>query len=141
MSEEAEMENNMKRTKRSDKESDQWRLYRQITKQLRDGPYLRLIVQASAGTGKSYLLKAVCIWLLLNKASFKAAAPTGIVAANLEMEGTCVTATTCSGRPCSAVVVCYNELEDGNVEHTCSATLGWQGTGMLRTTCNLSQEP
>ena len=62
--------------------------------QLRNGPYLRLIVQASAGTGKSYLLKAICIWCLLNKVSFKSCAPTGIAAANLEVEGTGVAATT-----------------------------------------------
>ena len=69
-------------------------VYRQVTKQLRDGPYLRLIVQASAGTGKSYLLKAICLWCLLNKIVFKACAPTGIAAANLELEGTAVAATT-----------------------------------------------
>ena len=89
-----EMENNMNKSKQKGVDSDQWRVYKRVTKQLKDGKWLREIIQASAGTGKSYLLKAICIWCLLHKIPFKAAAPTGIAAANLEVEGTAVVATT-----------------------------------------------
>ena len=50
--------------------------------------------KASAGTGKSFLLKSVYLWCLLNKFKCKAAAPTGIAAANVEVAGTDVCATT-----------------------------------------------
>ena len=52
------------------------------------------MAQASAGTGKSYLLVAVCLWCILHKKKFKAAAPTGIAAANIEVPGTDIVATT-----------------------------------------------
>ena len=39
--------------------TDQWRVYQHIIGSIRRGEYLRLMVQASAGTGKSYLLTAV----------------------------------------------------------------------------------
>ena len=51
-------------------------------------------MQAPAGTGKSYVLKALCLWCLLNKKAYRAAAPTGIAAANLELPGTGAAATT-----------------------------------------------
>ena len=89
-----EMERNMRKTERSDGESDQWRLYKRIVLQLEHGPYLRLGVQASAGTGKSYLLKAVCLWCILHGIRFEAGAPTGIAAANLEVEDSGVAAST-----------------------------------------------
>ena len=40
-------------------ETDQWRVYRHIVDSLQEGRYLRLMVQASAGTGKSFLLATV----------------------------------------------------------------------------------
>ena len=48
----------------------------------------------SAGTGKSYLLTSVYLWCLVNKKKAKAAAPTGIAAANVEIDGTSVSAST-----------------------------------------------
>ena len=50
--------------------------------------------KASAGTGKSFLLTSVYLWCLLNKFKCKAGAPTGIAAANVEVAGTDVCATT-----------------------------------------------
>ena len=47
-----------------------------------------------AGTGKSFLLTTVYLWCLLKRKKVKAAAPTGIAAANVEVEGTDVAATT-----------------------------------------------
>ena len=89
-----EMEENMQRGSSPGVETDQWRVYRHIVRCLEHGPYLRIMVQASAGTGKSYLLKALCLWCLLHKLPFKAGAPTGIAAANIELPGTDVLATT-----------------------------------------------
>ena len=54
----------------------------------------QLSSQASAGTGKSFLLTSVYLWCLLNRFKCKAAAPTGIAAANVEVAGTDVCATT-----------------------------------------------
>ncbi len=60
-------------------EADQWRVYKYIIGQRQGGPKpLRLMVQASAGTGKSFLLTSVYLWCLLNKRACKAAAPTGL---------------------------------------------------------------
>eukprot|EP00973_Karenia_brevis_P076683 10651370-Karenia_brevis.AAC.1 len=55
---------------------------------------MRLMLQAAAGTGKSYLLVTVCLWCLINNKKFKAAAPTGIAAANIELPVTGIAATT-----------------------------------------------
>eukprot|EP00973_Karenia_brevis_P078937 10955070-Karenia_brevis.AAC.1 len=52
-----EMEGNM-RSGKIQGTTDQWRVYDHIVRHLEHGPYLRLMVQAPAGTGKSYLLKA-----------------------------------------------------------------------------------
>ena len=41
--------------------------------------------QASAGTGKSYLLSTIYLWCIVNGLNCKAAAPTGIAAANVEV--------------------------------------------------------
>ena len=46
------------------------------------------MVQASAGTGKSFLLTTVFLWAIVNGLKCKAAAPTGIAAANIEIENT-----------------------------------------------------
>ena len=45
-------------------------------------------------SGKSYMLTTVFLWCLLNNKQTRAAAPTGIAAANIEIEGTDVQATT-----------------------------------------------
>ena len=75
-------------------ETDQWRVYAHIIGAIAAGEYLRLMVQASAGTGKSFLLTTVFLWCLVNDKKCKAAAPTGIAAANVEIEGTDIAATT-----------------------------------------------
>ena len=67
--------------------TDQWRVYTHIVNSLRLGSPLRLMVQASAGTGKSFLLTTVYLWCLVNGKKAKACAPTGIAAANVEIEG------------------------------------------------------
>ena len=75
-------------------ETDQWRVYQHIVLSIQRGEYLRLMVQASAGTGKSYLLTTVYLWCIVHGKKTKAAAPTGIAAANIEVEGTDVCANT-----------------------------------------------
>ena len=46
--------------------ADQWRVYSEITDCLASGRWLRMIVQASAGTGKSFLLTSVFLYCLVN---------------------------------------------------------------------------
>ena len=46
--------------------TDQWRVYCEITDSLANGRWLRMIVQASAGTGKSFLLTSVFLYCLVN---------------------------------------------------------------------------
>ena len=91
-------------------ETDQWRVYRYIVKSIEDGRYLRLMVQASAGTGKSFLLTTVFLWCLVRErscqlgtcgeershqlGSCRAACPTGIAASNIELAKTSVSACT-----------------------------------------------
>ena len=58
------------------------------------GTPLRLLVQASAGTGKSFLLTTLYLWCLVHNKHAKACAPTGIAAANVEINGTDVSAST-----------------------------------------------
>ena len=67
-----------------------WRVYSHIVQKLaaNDGRPLRLMVQASAGTGKSFLLTTVFLWAIINGMECRAAAPTGIAAANIEVEQT-----------------------------------------------------
>ena len=67
--------------------SDQWRVYMHIVTALLTGDPLRLMVQASAGTGKSFLLTTIYLWCIVNGKLAKACAPTGIAAANIEIEG------------------------------------------------------
>ena len=50
--------------------TDQWRVYTHIVNSLRLGPPLRLMVQASAGTGKSFLLTTVYLWCIVNGSYF-----------------------------------------------------------------------
>ena len=52
------------------------------------------MVQASAGTGKSFLLSSVYLFCIVHGFRCKAAAPTGIAAANIEIPRTDVRATT-----------------------------------------------
>ena len=74
--------------------TDQWRVYQDIIDCLIKGRLLRLMVQASAGTGKSFLMTTIMLWCIVNGKKAKAAAPTGIAASNVEIEGTDVKATT-----------------------------------------------
>ena len=74
--------------------TDQWRVYKEIVDAIRDRRWLRLMVQASAGTGKSFVLSSVYLWCVLNNHKANAAAPTGIAASNIEIPGTDVAATT-----------------------------------------------
>ena len=67
--------------------TDQWRVYTFIVHSLRTGAPLRLMVQASAGTGKSFLLTTVYLWCIVHGKKAKACAPTGIAAANVEIAG------------------------------------------------------
>ena len=82
-------------------DTDQWRVYTKITAAIRDGRYLRLMVQASAGTGKTFLLTTVALWCKVHGQTrhseamvAKAAAPTGIAAANIDLSGTDIAAST-----------------------------------------------
>ena len=62
-------------------ETDQYRVFNFIIGQLEHGEKpLRLMIQASAGTGKSFLLTSVFLWAVLNGVKTKACAPTGIQA-------------------------------------------------------------
>ena len=74
--------------------TDQFRVYQHIVHCLETDSYLRLMVQASAGTGKSFLLNTVFLYCLVHGIRCKAAAPTGIAAANIEIPGTDVRAST-----------------------------------------------
>ena len=66
-------------------DTDQYRVFKFIIEALQgDGKPLRLMVQASAGTGKSFLLATVFLWCLVHKRKARAGAPTGIAAANIE---------------------------------------------------------
>jgi AAA domain len=87
-------ESNMQSGGSDEKPTDQWRVYVYIVRCLEHGPHLRLLVQAAAGTGKSYVLTSVYLWCLLNGKRCKAAAPTGIASANVSLEGTDVRAAT-----------------------------------------------
>ena len=55
---------------------------------------MRIMIQASAGTGKSFLLTTICLWCRLHNLNMEACAPTGIAAANIEIGGTDITAST-----------------------------------------------
>ena len=76
--------------------TDQFRVYDCIKRAVLDenAPKLRMMVQASAGTGKSFVLTTVFLLCLVHRIKCKAAAPTGIAAANIDLEGTDVGATT-----------------------------------------------
>ena len=62
--------------------TDQWRVYSEIIQALSSTDRrLRMMVQASAGTGKSFLLTTIYLWCCVHSMACKAAAPTGIVGA------------------------------------------------------------
>jgi hypothetical protein len=88
-----EREKNMQKGAK-EHDTDQWRVYKYIISKLTSEGALRLIIQASAGTGKSYLLTTVCLWCLVNRKDVCPAAPTGIAATNVEIHGTTLAATT-----------------------------------------------
>ena len=59
-------EQQMRTSERASGDTDQWRVYKFITESLAGGGKpLRLIVQASAGTGKSFLLSTVYLWCIV----------------------------------------------------------------------------
>ena len=75
--------------------TDQWRVYQEIIAALQTNVApLRLCLQASAGTGKSFLLETVHIWCGLHGHCVQACAPTGIAAARLRVLRTPVRAYT-----------------------------------------------
>ena len=67
--------------------TDQWRVYSTIIDALASGRRLRIMVQASAGTGKSYLMTTVMLWCAVHGKKSQAACPTGIAASNIDIEG------------------------------------------------------
>jgi hypothetical protein len=76
-------------------QTDQWRVYCEIRDKLaRCADPLRLVLQASAGTGKSFLLETVFLWSYLQGHVVLAAAPTGIAAARLRVRKTPIKAAT-----------------------------------------------
>ena len=74
--------------------TDQLRVYAGIVHALPTKRCLRMMVQASAGTGKSFLLTTIYLWCLVHGMPCRAAAPTGIAAANIEIDGTDICAAT-----------------------------------------------
>jgi hypothetical protein len=75
--------------------SDQWRVYSEIVEKLmKNEAPLRLFMQASAGTGKSFLIETVCLWCLVHGHDAKVCAPTGIAAARVHVPRTSVRAVT-----------------------------------------------
>ena len=93
--------------------TDQYRVYQHIVQSLEAGEYLRLMVQASAGTGKSFLLSSVYLFCIVHGFRCKAAAPTGIAAANIEIPRTDVRATTLHALFEELVYFCLSQLNQG----------------------------
>ena len=50
-------------------ETDQWRVYVEAREMLKGERPARLLIQASAGTGKSFLLTTLYLWCILNRSS------------------------------------------------------------------------
>ena len=82
-------------------ETDQWRVYNKVVSAIKNKQFLRLMIQASAGTGKTFLLTTVALWCKVHgetccteKIIAKSAAPTGIAASNIELRGTDIIAST-----------------------------------------------
>ncbi len=75
--------------------TDQWRVYSEIVEALTaNAAPLRLFLQASAGTGKSFLLETLYLWCFVNGFNAEACAPTGIAAARIRVLRTPVHAFT-----------------------------------------------
>ena len=103
--------------------TDQYRVYQHIVQSLEAGEYLRLMVQASAGTGKSFLLSSVYLFCIVHGFRCKAAAPTGIAAANIEISRTDVRATTLHALFEELVYFCPSQLSRGDVgRKVCGST-------------------
>ena len=76
-------------------DTDQWRVYSEITRALQQRDRLvRFFIQASAGTGKSFLLETLFLWCLVHEYACSACAPTGIAAARIHIPRTPVRAYT-----------------------------------------------
>ena len=75
--------------------TDQWRVYTEVVEALTaNTEALRMFLQASAGTGKSFLLETLYLWCVVNGFKPEACAPTGIAAARLRVPRTPVQAFT-----------------------------------------------
>ena len=69
--------------------TDQWRVYQEIISCLQQNRSpLRMFLQASAGTGKSFLIETVALWCLCNDVDVQICAPTGIAAARIRIPRT-----------------------------------------------------
>ena len=76
-----ERERQMRQGSSDGEPTDQWRVYSEIVQGLQSARRLRMMIQASAGTGKSFLLTSIYLWCVVHDVACKAAAPTGIVGA------------------------------------------------------------
>ena len=76
-----ERERQMRQGSTDGEPTDQWRVYSEIVQALQSHRRLRMMIQASAGTGKSFLLTSIYLWCVVHDVAAKAAAPTGIVGA------------------------------------------------------------
>ena len=76
---------------------------------------LRLVLQASAGTGKNFLWETVFFCCQFNGHTVRAAAPTGIAAARLRVPRTPVHATTLHWL-CARSVEAESKLDPTNAE-------------------------
>ena len=75
--------------------TDQWRVYSEIVEGLQNPrKLLRMCIQASAGTGKSFLLETLYLWCVVHGLRVSACAPTGIAAARIHVPRTPVHAYT-----------------------------------------------
>ena len=74
--------------------TDQWRVYQECVERLSSDQPLRMMIQASAGTGKSYLLESLFLWCQVHGGMPQACAPTGIAAARIFVPRTNVRAST-----------------------------------------------
>ena len=75
--------------------TDQWRVYTESIRGLQDRTkLLRIFIQASAGTGKSFLLETIFLWCVVHGYEVSACAPTGIAAARIRVPRTPVRAYT-----------------------------------------------
>ena len=81
--------------RRSTFATDQWRVYTEVIEALQSKTkLLRMFIQASAGTVKSFLLETLYLWCLVRGLEVSACAPTGIAAARIRIQRTPVRAFT-----------------------------------------------